>query len=222
MESALLTKYFIFQGKATVEELRSLLVSLGLDEVQIRKPSTIATLLVFLTQGGQFLAVLVFLITYMALVVIANVRQLRTAGIRLIAGDSRWHLFLLSLQENAKEIALTIPFAVLPAVGLAYLVGLDGYSVYYLVAALVGYHFLLGLIVLFSLLHLPWPFEPITFTLVKGKMPLQGILTIMVMGQMLALLVVSFGMAQTVYYSGIWQEYQAGAQQWENEGITIV
>ncbi len=169
MESALLTKYFIFQGKATVEELRSLLVSLGLDEVQIRKPSTIATLLVFLTQGGQFLAVLVFLITYMALVVIANVRQLRTAGIRLIAGDSRWHLFLLSLQENAKEIALTIPFAVLPAVGLAYLVGLDGYSVYYLVAALVGYHFLLGLIVLFSLLHLPWPFEPITFTLVKRE-----------------------------------------------------
>ncbi len=77
---------FYFPRKATVEELRSLLVSLGLDEVQIRKPSTIATLLVFLTQGGQFLAVLVFLITYMALVVIANVRQLRTAGIRLIAG----------------------------------------------------------------------------------------------------------------------------------------
>ncbi|WP_105243002.1 DUF1430 domain-containing protein [Streptococcus suis] len=219
VESALLTKYFIFQGKATVEELRSLLVSLGFDEVQIRKPSTIATLLAFLTQGGQFLAILVFLITYMALVVIANVRQLRTAGIRLIAGDSRWHLFLLSLQENAKEIALTIPFAVLPAVGLAYLIGLDGYAVYYLVAALVGYHFLLDLIVLFfaatfTLAIRTYPFLP----LLKGKMPLQGILTIMVMGQMLALLVVSFGVAQTVYYSGIWQEYQAGAQQWENEG----
>ncbi len=159
---------FYFPRKATVEELCSLLVSLGFDEVQIRKPSTIATLLAFLTQGGQFLAILVFLITYMALVVIANVRQLRTAGIRLIAGDSRWHLFLLSLQENAKEIALTIPFVVLPAVGLAYLIGLDGYSVYYLVA-LVGYHFLLGLIVLFSSLHLPWPFGPITFTLVKRE-----------------------------------------------------
>ncbi len=51
VESALLAKYFIFQGKATVEELRSLLVSIGFDEVQIRKPSTIATLLAFLTQG---------------------------------------------------------------------------------------------------------------------------------------------------------------------------
>ncbi|MGQ7545206.1 DUF1430 domain-containing protein [Streptococcus suis] len=219
VESALLAKYFIFQGKATVEELRSLLVSIGFDEVQIRKPSTIATLLAFLTQGGQFLAVLVFLITYMALVVIANVRQLRTAGIRLIAGDSRWHLFLLSLQENAKEIALTIPFAVLPAVGLAYLIGLDGYSVYYLVAALVGYHFLLGLIVLFFAATFTLGIRTYHFLpLLKGKMPLQGILTIMVMGQMLALLVVSFGVAQTVYYSGIWQEYQAGVQQWENEG----
>ncbi|CYV96354.1 DUF1430 domain-containing protein [Streptococcus suis] len=219
VESALLTKYFIFQGKATVEELRSLLVSLGFDEVQIRKPSTIATLLAFLTQGGQFLAILVFLITYMALVVIANVRQLRTAGIRLIAGDSRWHLFLLSLQENAKEIALTIPFVVLPAVGLAYLIGLDGYSVYYLVAALVGYHFLLGLIVLFFAATFTLAIRTYHFLpLLKGKMPLQGILTIMVMGQMLALLVVSLGVAQTVYYSGIWQEYQAGAQQWENEG----
>ncbi len=154
----------------------------------------------------------------MALVVIANVRQLRMAGIRLIAGDSRWHLFLLSLQESAKEIALTIPFAVLPAVGLAYLIGLDSYFVYYLVAALVGYHFLLGLIALFCcyiyLGHSNLPLLP----LLKGKMPLQGILIIMVMGQMLALLVVSLGMSQTVYYSGIWQEYQAGAQQWENEG----
>ncbi|WP_260471716.1 hypothetical protein [Streptococcus suis] len=214
VESALLTKYFIFQGKATVEELRSLLVSLGFDEVQIRKPSTIATLLAFLTQGGQFLAVLVFLITYMALVVIANVRQLRTAGIRLIAGDSRWHLFLLSLQENTKEIALTIPFAVLPTVGLACLIGLDGYSVYYLVAALVGYHFLLGLIVLFFAATFTLGIRTYHFLpLLKGKMPLQGILTIMVMGQMLALLVVSFGVVQTVYYSGIWQEYQVGAQQ---------
>lgn len=218
VESALLTKYFIFQGKATAEELRYLLVSLGFDEVQIRKPSIIATLLAFLTQGGQFLAILVFLITDMALVVIANVRQLRTAGIRLIAGDSRWHLFLLSLQENVKEVALTIPFAVLPAVGLAYLIGLDGYSVYYLVAALVGYHFLLGLIAFFfatcfTLAIRPYHFLP----LLKGKMPLQGILIIMVMGQMLALMVVSSGMAQTVYYSGIWQEYQVGAQQWEKE-----
>ncbi|HFU3982491.1 TPA: DUF1430 domain-containing protein [Streptococcus suis] len=219
VESALLTKYFIFQGKATAEELRSLLVSLGFDEVHIRKPSTIATLLAFLTQGGQFLAILVFLITYMALVVIANVRQLRTAGIRLIAGDSRWHLFWLSLQENAKEIALTIPFAVLPAVGLAYLIGLDGYSVYYLVAALVGYHFLLGLITLFFAATFTLAIRTYHFLpLLKGKMPLQGILTIMVMGQMLALLVVSLGMAQTVYYSGIWQEYHAGAQQWEKEG----
>ncbi|MFX3789282.1 hypothetical protein ACJBSP_11650, partial [Streptococcus suis] len=63
--------------------------------------------------------------------------------------DSRWHLFLLSLQENAKEKALNIPEAVLPAVGLAYLIGLDRYSVYYLVASLVCYHFLLGLIALF-------------------------------------------------------------------------
>ncbi|MGQ7419605.1 DUF1430 domain-containing protein [Streptococcus suis] len=218
VESALLAKYFIFQGKATVEELRSLLVSLGFDEVQIRKPSTIATLLAFLTQGGQFLAILVFLITYMALVVIANVRQLRMAGIRLIAGDSRWHLFLLSLQENAKEIALTIPFAVLPAVGLAYLIGLDSYSVYYLVAALVGYHFLLGLIVLFFAATFTLAIRTYHFLpLLKGKMPLQGILIIMVMGQMLALLVVSLGVAQTVYYSGIWQEYQAGARQWEKE-----
>ncbi|WP_024416765.1 DUF1430 domain-containing protein [Streptococcus suis] len=218
VESALLTKYFILQGKATVEELRSLLVSIGFDEVQIRKPSTIATLLAFLTRGGQFLAVLVFLITYMALVVIANVRQLRTAGIRLIAGDSRWHLFLLSLQENAKEIALTIPFAVFPAVGLAYLIGLDSYSVYYLVAALVGYHFLLGLIALFFAATFTLAIRIYHFLpLLKGKMPLQGILTIMVMGQMLALLVVSLGMAQTVYYSGIWQEYQAGARQWEKE-----
>ncbi|HEM6510281.1 TPA: DUF1430 domain-containing protein [Streptococcus suis] len=218
VESALLAKYFIFQGKATVEELRSLLVSIGFDEVQIRKPSTIATLLAFLTQGGQFLAVLVFLITYMALVVIANVRQLRMAGIRLIAGDSRWHLFLLSLQESAKEIALTIPFAVLPAVGLAYLIGLDSYSVYYLVAALVGYHFLLGLIALFFAATFTLGIRTYHFLpLLKGKMPLQGILTIMVMGQMLALLVVSLGVAQTVYYSEIWQEYQAGTQQWEKE-----
>ncbi len=153
----------------------------------------------------------------MALVVIANVRRLRTAGIRLIAGDSRWHLFLLSLQESAKEIALTIPFAVLPAVGLAYLIGLDSYSVYYLVATLVGYHFLLGLIALFRRYIYLGHSDLSLLPLLKGKMPLQGILTIMVMGQMLALLVVSLGVAQTFYYSGIWQEYQAGARQWEKE-----
>ncbi|HEM3633322.1 TPA: hypothetical protein U1C38_001157, partial [Streptococcus suis] len=218
VESALLTKYFIFQGKATVEDLRSLLVSLGFDEVHIRKPSTMATLLAFLTQGGQFLAILVFLLTYMALVVIANVRQLRMAGIRLIAGDSRWHLFLLSLQESGKEIVLSSLLVTLSSVGLAYLIGLDGYSVYYLVAALMCYHFLLGLIALFFAASFTLAIRTYHFLpLLKGKMPLQGILAIMVMGQMLALLVVSLGMVQTVYYSGIWQEYQAGAQQWEKE-----
>lgn len=117
-----------------------------------------------------------------------------------------------------RKMRKRFPFAVLPAVGLAYLIGLDSYSVYYLVAALVGYHFLLGLIVLFFAATFTLAIRTYHFLpLLKGKMPLQGILTIMVMGQMLALLVVSLGMAQTVYYSEILQEYQAGVQQWEKE-----
>ncbi len=217
-QSTLLSKYFIFQGQASLEELQTLLVSLGFDEVIIRRPSTLGSMLAFFTQGGQVLGIVVFLVTYMALVVIAHVKQLRTAGIRLISGDSRWHLFWLALKGSGRELILSCLLTAIPAVGLAYLIGLNDYSVYYLATALLFYNLLLGLLALFFAAAFTLAIRTHhLLPLLKGKLPLQGILTIMVMGQMLALLVVSMGLSQMVYYSGVWQEYQEGAQQWEKE-----
>ena len=60
----------------------------------------------FFGSGSQSLALVIFILSFSALAIIQKTLELRSAGIRYIAGMRRYQLFGRSLMEDSRELLL--------------------------------------------------------------------------------------------------------------------
>ncbi|MHC4025279.1 DUF1430 domain-containing protein [Streptococcus sp. KHUD_018] len=221
-KSDLLNNYNIISGSLTSQELATHLKELGLEKANAFENDRVSFVLAMFTQPNQLTSMLIFLLTFLALIVIGQIQSLSQSGIRLISGERLSHLFFRSLAKDGLDILL---FG-LPALLIARVLLISlGYP--YEVQTFLGILFILynSLLFLLSLLI------AILFTIslkkvhllsiIKGKLPIKSILRILYFGQVLAILLVIVGFGRMSTYYHILEKNEAGQATWEQRSNVV-
>lgn len=221
-KSDLLNNYNIISGTLTSQELATHLKELGLEKANAFENDRVSFVLAMFTQPDQLISMLIFLLTFLALIVIGQIQSLSQSGIRLISGERLSHLFFRSLARDGLDILL---FG-LPALLIACILLISlGYP--YEVQTFLGILFILynSLLLLLSLLiallftislkkvHL--------LSIIKGKLPIKSILRILYFGQVLAILLVIVGFGRMSTYYHILEKNEAGQATWEQRSNVV-
>ena len=221
-KSDLLNNYNIISGSLTSQELATHLKELGLEKANAFENDRVSFVLAFFTQPNQLTSMLIFLLTFLALIVIGQIQSLSQSGIRLISGERLSHLFFRSLARDGLDILLFgLPALLIASVLLVSL----GYP--YEVQTFLGILFILynSLLLLLSLLiaflftislkkvHL--------LSIIKGKLPIKSILRILYFGQVLAILLVIVGFGRMSTYYHILEKNEAGQATWEQRSNVV-
>lgn len=221
-KSDLLNNYNIISGSLTSQELATHLKELGLEKANAFENDRVSFVLAMFTQPDQLISMLIFLLTFLALIVIGQIQSLSQSGIRLISGERLSHLFFRSLARDGLDILL---FG-LPALLIACILLISlGYP--YEVQTFLGILFILynSLLLLLSLLiallftislkkvHL--------LSIIKGKLPIKSILRILYFGQVLAILLVIVGFGRMSTYYHILEKNEAGQATWEQRSNVV-
>ena len=221
-KSDLLNNYNIISGSLTSQELATHLKELGLEKANAFENDRVSFVLAIFTQADQLISMLIFLLTFLALIVIGQIQSLSQSGIRLISGERLSYLFFRSLARDGLDILL---FG-LPALLIACILLISlGYP--YEVQTFLGILFILynSLLLLLSLLiaflftislkkvHL--------LSIIKGKLPIKSILRILYFGQVLAILLVIVGFGRMSTYYHILEKNEAGQATWEQRSNVV-
>lgn len=221
-KSDLLNNYNIISGSLTSQELATHLKELGLEKANAFENDRVSFVLALFTQPNQLTSMLIFLLTFLALIVIGQIQSLSQSGIRLISGEQLSHLFFRSLAKDGLDIllfglpALLIASALLISLGYPYEVQTFLGILFILYNSLL---FLLSLLIalLFTIslkkVHL--------LSIIKGKLPIKSILRILYFGQVLAILLVIVGFGRMSTYYHILEKNEAGQATWEQRSNVV-
>ena len=216
--SSVETNYFVFDGHLDIHLLREELSQLGLTNMHLTIPSKLSTLMAIFSNGFQLISLLIFILTFVALTLISQISQLRSSGIRLISGEKRWSIFLRPVGEDLKGIAVGFSLAGVLAILMQKILSLPTQSLMTIGAGLLCYNLILLSISLFFAQLFAVGIKKIhLMQIIKGQVPVRGIISLILIGQLLAIIIVTLGIGSSLKYSQAWQQYRIGQEAWSQE-----
>lgn len=216
--SSVETNYFVFDGNLDIHLLREELSQLGLTNMHLTIPSKLSTLMAIFSNGFQLISLLIFILTFGALTLISQISQLRSSGIRLISGEKRWSIFLRPVGEDLKGIAVGFSLAGVLAILMQKILSLPTQSLMTIGAGLLSYNLILLSISLFFAQLFAVGIKKIhLMQIIKGQVPVRGIISLILIGQLLAIIIVTLGIGSSLKYSQAWQQHRIGQEAWNQE-----
>ncbi|MFR6699732.1 DUF1430 domain-containing protein [Streptococcus pneumoniae] len=216
--SSVETNYFIFDGHLDIHLLREELSQLGLTNMHLTIPSKLSTLMAIFSNGFQLISLLIFILTFVALTLISQISQLRSSGIRLISGEKRWSIFLRPVGEDLKGIAVGFSLAGVLAILMQKILSLPTQSLMIIGEGLLIYNLILLSISLFFAQLFAVGIKKIhLMQIIKGQVPVRGIISLILIGQLLAIIIVMLGIGSSLKYSQAWQQHRIGQEVWSQE-----
>ncbi|HET5291253.1 TPA: bacteriocin-associated integral membrane family protein [Streptococcus pneumoniae] len=216
--SSVETNYFVFDGHLDIHLLREELSQLGLTNMNLTIPSKLSTLMAIFSNGFQLISLLIFILTFVALTLISQISQLRSSGIRLISGEKRWSIFLRPVGEDLKGIAVGFSLAGVLAILMQKILSLPTQSLMTIGAGLLSYNLILLSISLFFAQLFTVGIKKIhLMQIIKGQVPVRGIISLILIGQLLAIIIVTLGIGSSLKYSQAWQQHRIGQEAWSQE-----
>lgn len=216
--SSVKTNYFVFDGHLDIHLLREELSQLGLTNMHLTIPSKLSTLMAIFSNGFQLISLLIFILTFVALTLISQISQLRSSGIRLISGEKRWSIFLRPVGEDLKGIAVGFSLAGVLAILMQKILSLPTQSLMTIGAGLLSYNLILLSISLFFAQLFAVGIKKIhLMQIIKGQVPVRGIISLILIGQLLAIIIVTLGIGSSLKYSQAWQQHRIGQEVWSQE-----
>ena len=216
--SSVETNYFVFDGNLDIHLLREELSQLGLTNMHLTIPSKLSTLMAIFSNGFQLISLLIFILTFGALTLISQISQLRSSGIRLISGEKRWSIFLRPVGEDLKGIAVGFSLAGVLAILMQKILSLPTQSLMTIGEGLLSYNLILLSISLFFAQLFAVGIKKIhLMQIIKGQVPVRGIISLILIGQLLAIIIVTLGIGSSLKYSQAWQQYRIGQEAWSQE-----
>ncbi|WP_049544851.1 DUF1430 domain-containing protein [Streptococcus pseudopneumoniae] len=216
--SSVETNYFVFNGNLDIHLLREELSQLGLTNMHLTIPSKLSTLMAIFSNGFQLISLLIFILTFGALTLISQISQLRSSGIRLISGEKRWSIFLRPVGEDLKGIAVGFSLAGVLAILMQKILSLPTQSLMTIGAGLLCYNLILLSISLFFAQLFAVGIKKIhLMQIIKGQVPVRGIISLILIGQLLAIIIVTLGIGSSLKYSQAWQQHRIGQEVWSQE-----
>ncbi|HEV5930188.1 TPA: bacteriocin-associated integral membrane family protein [Streptococcus pneumoniae] len=216
--SSVETNYFVFDGHLDIHLLREELNQLGLTNMHLTIPSKLSTLMAIFSNGFQLISLLIFILTFVALTLISQISQLRSSGIRLISGEKRWSIFLRPVGEDLKAIAVGFSLAGVLAILMQKILSLPTQSLMTIGEGLLSYNLILLSISLFFAQLFAVGIKKIhLMQIIKGQVPVRGIISLILIGQLLAIIIVTLGIGSSLKYSQAWQQHRIGQEIWSQE-----
>ncbi|HGP8146636.1 TPA: DUF1430 domain-containing protein [Streptococcus pneumoniae] len=216
--SSVETNYFVFDGHLDIHLLREELSQLGLTNMHLTIPSKLSTLMAIFSNGFQLISLLIFILTFGALTLISQISQLRSSGIRLISGEKRWSIFLRPVGEDLKGIAVGFSLAGVLTILMQKILSLPTQSLMTIGAGLLSYNLILLSISLFFAQLFAVGIKKIhLMQIIKGQVPVRGIISLILIGQLLAIIIVTLGIGRSLKYSQAWQQHRIGQEAWSQE-----
>ena len=216
--SSVETNYFVFDGNLDIHLLREELSQLGLTNTHLTIPSKLSTLMAIFSNGFQLISLLIFILTFGALTLISQISQLRSSGIRLISGEKRWSIFLRPVGEDLKGIAVGFSLAGVLAILMQKILSLPTQSLMTIGEGLLSYNLILLSISLFFAQLFAVGIKKIhLMQIIKGQVPVRGIISLILIGQLLAIIIVTLGIGSSLKYSQAWQQHRIGQEAWSQE-----
>ncbi len=203
--------------------LREELSQLGLTNMHLTIPSKLSTLMAIFSNGFQLISLLIFILTFGALTLISQISQLRSSGIRLISGEKRWSIFLRPVGEDLKGIAVGFSLASVLAILMQKILSLPTESLMTIGAGFLSYNLILLLISLFFAQLFAVGIKKIhLMQIIKGQVTVRGIISLILIGQLLAIIIVTLGIGSSLKYSQAWQKHRIGQEVWSQERQLII
>lgn len=216
--SSVETNYFVFDGNLDIHLLREELSQLGLTNMHLTIPSKLSTLMAIFSNGFQLISLLIFILTFGALTLISQISQLRSSGIRLISGEKRWSIFLRPVGEDLKGIAVGFSLAGVLAILMQKILSLPTQSLMTIGEGLLSYNLILLSISLFFAQLFAVGIKKIhLMQIIKGQVPVRGIISLILIGQLLAIIIVTLGIGSSLKYFQAWQQHRIGQEAWSQE-----
>ncbi|MFS9167415.1 DUF1430 domain-containing protein [Streptococcus mitis] len=216
--SSVETNYFVFDGNLDIHLLREELSQLGLTNMHLIIPSKLSTLMAIFSNGFQLISLLIFILTFGALTLISQISQLRSSGVRLISGEKRWSIFLRPVGEDLKGIAVGFSLAGVLAILMQKILSLPTQSLMTIGEGLLSYNLILLSISLFFAQLFAVGIKKIhLMQIIKGQVPVRGIISLILIGQLLAIIIVTLGIGSSLKYSQAWQQHRIGQEAWSQE-----
>ncbi|HGJ6952141.1 TPA: DUF1430 domain-containing protein [Streptococcus pneumoniae] len=216
--SSVETNYFVFDGHLDIHLLREELSQLGLTNMHLTIPSKLSTLMAIFSNGFQLISLLIFILTFVALTLISQISQLRSSGIRLISGEKRWSIFLRPVGEDLKAIAVGFSLAGVLAILMQKILSLPTQSLMTIGEGLLSYNLILLSISLFFAQLFAVGIKKIQLMqIIKGQVPVRGSISLILIGQLLAIIIVTLGIGSSLKYSQAWQQHRIGQEIWSQE-----
>ena len=216
--SSVETNYFVFDGHLDIHLLREELSQLGLTNMHLTIPSKLSTLMAIFSNGFQLISLLIFILTFVALTLISQISQLRSSGIRLISGEKRWSIFLRPVGEDLKGIVVGFSLAGVLAILMQKILSLPTQSLMTIGEGLLSYNLILLSISLFFAQLFAVGIKKIhLMQIIKGQVPVRGIISLILIGQLLAIIIVTLGIGSSLKYSQAWQQHRIGQEVWSQE-----
>lgn len=216
--SSVETNYFVFDGNLDIHLLREELSQLGLTNMHLIIPSKLSTLMAIFSNGFQLISLLIFILTFGALTLIGQISQLRSSGVRLISGEKRWSIFLRPVGEDLKGIAVGFSLAGVLAILMQKILSLPTQSLMTIGEGLLSYNLILLSISLFFAQLFAVGIKKIhLMQIIKGQVPVRGIISLILIGQLLAIIIVTLGIGSSLKYSQAWQQHRIGQEAWSQE-----
>lgn len=221
--SSVETNYFVFDGNLDIHLLREELSQLGLTNMHLIIPSKLSTLMAIFSNGFQLISLLIFILIFGALTLISQISQLRSSGIRLISGEKRWSIFLRPVGEDLKGIAVGFSLAGVLAILMQKILSLPTQSLMTIGEGLLSYNLILLSISLFFAQLFAVGIKKIhLMQIIKGQVPVRGIISLILIGQLLAIIIVTLGIGSSLKYSQAWQQHRIGQEAWSQERQLII
>jgi len=221
-KSDLLNNYNIISGSLTSQELATHLKELGLEKANAFENDRVSFVLALFTQPNQLTSMLIFLLTFLALIVIGQIQSLSQSGIRLISGERLSYLFFRSLTRDGLDILLFGLPALLIASVLLISLGYPYEVQTFLGILFILYNSLLFLLSLLIALLFTISLKKVhLLSIIKGKLPIKSILRILYFGQVLAILLVIVGFGRMSTYYHILEKNEAGQATWEQRSNVV-
>ena len=216
--SSVETNYFVFDGHLDIYLLKEELSQLGLTNMHLTIPSKLSTLMAIFSNGFQLISLLIFILTFGALTLISQISQLRSSGIRLISGEKRWSIFLRPVGEDLKGIVVGFSLAGVLAILMQKILSLPTQSLMTIGEGLLSYNLILLSISLFFAQLFAVGIKKIhLMQIIKGQVPVRGIISLILIGQLLAIIIVTLGIGSSLKYSQAWQQHRIGQEAWSQE-----
>ena len=216
--SSVETNYFVFDGHLDIHLLKEELSQLGLTNMHLTIPSKLSTLMAIFSNGFQLISLLIFILTFGALTLISQISQLRSSGIRLISGEKRWSIFLRPVGEDLKGIAVGFSLAGVLAILMQKILSLPTQSLMTIGEGLLSYNLILLSISLFFAQLFAVGIKKIhLMQIIKGQVPVRGVISLILIGQLLAIIIVTLGIGSSLKYSQAWQQHRIGQEVWSQE-----